>query len=141
MTDSIPLAGGALPATVDHRSVEPISTPAAPVPASKNTPQLRDYQQEGVNEIRAQFARGINRVCFQLPTGGGKTITFAYIIAAAVAKGSRVLIIVHRIELIEQIAAGTLHVNVGKVFQLDEIAEAHRCMEENKAGGKIVVLT
>ncbi len=44
-------------------------------------------------------------------------------------------------ELIEQIAAGTLHVNVGKVFHLDEIAEAHRCMEENKAGGKIVVLT
>src|SRR6266849_1833183 len=44
-------------------------------------------------------------------------------------------------ELIEQIAAGTLHVNVGKVFQLDEIAEAHRCMEENKAGGKIVVRT
>jgi NADPH:quinone reductase-like Zn-dependent oxidoreductase len=44
-------------------------------------------------------------------------------------------------ELIEQIAAGTLHVNVGKVFQLDEIAEAHRCMEENKARGKIVVLT
>jgi hypothetical protein len=24
---------------------------------------------------------------------------------------------------------------------LDEIAEAHRCMEGNKAGGKIVVLT
>jgi NADPH:quinone reductase-like Zn-dependent oxidoreductase len=44
-------------------------------------------------------------------------------------------------ELIEQIAAGTLHVNVGKVFRLDEIAEAHRCMEGNKAGGKIVVLT
>jgi NADPH:quinone reductase-like Zn-dependent oxidoreductase len=44
-------------------------------------------------------------------------------------------------ELIEQIAAGTLHVNVGKVFHLDQIAEAHRCMEENKAGGKIVVLT
>jgi len=44
-------------------------------------------------------------------------------------------------ELIEQIAAGTLHVNVGKVFHLDQIAEAHRCMEENRAGGKIVVLT
>jgi NADPH:quinone reductase-like Zn-dependent oxidoreductase len=44
-------------------------------------------------------------------------------------------------ELIEHIAAGTLHVNVGKVFQLDEIAEAHRRMEENMAGGKIVVLT
>jgi NADPH:quinone reductase-like Zn-dependent oxidoreductase len=44
-------------------------------------------------------------------------------------------------DLVEQIAAGALHVQIGKVFHLDEIAEAHRCMEENKAGGKIVVLT
>ena len=44
-------------------------------------------------------------------------------------------------ELVEQIVAGRLHVQVGKVFHLDEIVEAHRCMEENKAGGKIVVLT
>ena len=44
-------------------------------------------------------------------------------------------------ELIEQVAAGTLQVQVGKVFKLDDIVEAHRCMEENKAGGKIVVLT
>lgn len=43
-------------------------------------------------------------------------------------------------ELTRQIAAGTLHVQVGRTFQLDEIAEAHRFMEENKAGGKIVVL-
>ncbi len=44
-------------------------------------------------------------------------------------------------ELVEQIAAGTLRVQVGKTFHLDEIVEAHRCMEENQAGGKIVVLT
>jgi len=44
-------------------------------------------------------------------------------------------------ELVEQIAAGTLRVQIGKVFKLDDIVEAHRCMEENKAGGKIVVLT
>lgn len=44
-------------------------------------------------------------------------------------------------DLVEQIAAGTLHVQVGRTFRLDEIVEAHRCMEENKAGGKIVVLT
>jgi NADPH:quinone reductase-like Zn-dependent oxidoreductase len=30
---------------------------------------------------------------------------------------------------------------VGKVFNLDQIVAAHRLMEENKAGGKIVVLT
>jgi NADPH:quinone reductase-like Zn-dependent oxidoreductase len=44
-------------------------------------------------------------------------------------------------QLIEQVAAGTLHVQIGKTFHLDDIVEAHRCMEENKAGGKIVVLT
>jgi len=27
------------------------------------------------------------------------------------------------------------------VIKLDDIVEAHRCMEENKAGGMIVVLT
>ncbi|KAK4542985.1 hypothetical protein LTR36_005983 [Oleoguttula mirabilis] len=44
-------------------------------------------------------------------------------------------------ELVGQIEAGTLHVSSGKTFKLDEIVEAHRMMEENKAGGKIVVLT
>jgi len=44
-------------------------------------------------------------------------------------------------DLIELIETGTLRVPVGKKFTLDEIVEAHRCMEENKAGGKIVVLT
>src|ERR1700751_1278314 len=44
-------------------------------------------------------------------------------------------------ELADQVAAGTLHVQVGRVFNLNEIVEAHRCMEENRAGGKIVVLT
>ena len=44
-------------------------------------------------------------------------------------------------ELVEQVAAGTLPVQVGRVFKLDDIVKAHRCMEENRAGGKIVVLT
>ena len=30
---------------------------------------------------------------------------------------------------------------IGRVFQLDDIVEAHRCMENNAAVGKIVVLT
>ena len=44
-------------------------------------------------------------------------------------------------ELVEQVAAGTLRVQIGRIFRLDEIVEAHRYMEENRAGGKIVVLT
>jgi NADPH:quinone reductase-like Zn-dependent oxidoreductase len=42
---------------------------------------------------------------------------------------------------VDQIAAGKLQVQVGKIFQLDQIVEAHSAMEENKAGGKIVLLT
>jgi NADPH:quinone reductase-like Zn-dependent oxidoreductase len=44
-------------------------------------------------------------------------------------------------DLVAQVETGTLRVHIGKVFRLDEIAEAHRCMENNNAGGKIVVLT
>ena len=44
-------------------------------------------------------------------------------------------------ELADEVAAGTLRVQVGKVFHLDDIVEAHRTMEANKGGGKIVVLT
>ena len=44
-------------------------------------------------------------------------------------------------DLVEQVAAAKLEVHVGRTFHLDDIVEAHRCMEENKAGGKIVVLT
>jgi NADPH:quinone reductase-like Zn-dependent oxidoreductase len=43
--------------------------------------------------------------------------------------------------LVQQVAAGTLAVQIGRTFHLDQIVEAHRCMEENRAGGKIVVLT
>ena len=44
-------------------------------------------------------------------------------------------------ELARQINAGTLHVQVGRTFRLDDIGEAHRCMDASAAGGKIVVLT
>ena len=43
-------------------------------------------------------------------------------------------------DLLKQIEKGTMKVQVGKVFRLDDIVEAHRTMEENRARGKIVVL-
>jgi NADPH:quinone reductase-like Zn-dependent oxidoreductase len=44
-------------------------------------------------------------------------------------------------DLLDQIEAGALHVQVGRTFHLDDIVAAHRCMEANTAGGKIVVQT
>jgi NADPH:quinone reductase-like Zn-dependent oxidoreductase len=42
--------------------------------------------------------------------------------------------------LLEWVEGGTLRLPVGSTYRLDEIVEAHRAMEENRAGGKIVVL-
>jgi NADPH:quinone reductase-like Zn-dependent oxidoreductase len=44
-------------------------------------------------------------------------------------------------ELAAQILAGKLHISIGRVFKMDQIVEAHHAMEDNHAGGKIVVLT
>jgi NADPH:quinone reductase-like Zn-dependent oxidoreductase len=41
--------------------------------------------------------------------------------------------------LIDQVAGGELPVVRARVFRLDQIVEAHRLMESNQAGGKIVV--
>ena len=37
--------------------------------------------------------------------------------------------------------AGLFKPRIGKVFGIDEIVEAHREMEENTAGGRIVIVT
>jgi NADPH:quinone reductase-like Zn-dependent oxidoreductase len=44
-------------------------------------------------------------------------------------------------DLVAEIENGKFHPRIGAVFPLDRIVEAHECMEENRAGGKIVVLT
>lgn len=43
--------------------------------------------------------------------------------------------------LLDRIADGSLPVRIGRVFPLGEIVEAHRLMESNRAGGKIVMIT
>jgi DNA repair protein RadD len=65
--------------------------------------ELREYQHRGVGEIRTAFAAGRRRVLYQAPTGSGKTILFLFVVMNAVARGRRVLIVVHRQELIDQV--------------------------------------
>ena len=43
--------------------------------------------------------------------------------------------------VVNEVETGRMTPKIGRVFQLDDIVEAHRCMEDNAAGGKIVVLT
>lgn len=69
--------------------------------------ELRPYQSAAVQGIRAAYAQGKRAPLLVLPTGGGKTVTFSYVTSSASAKGRCVWLIVHRAELVKQIA-GTL---------------------------------
>ncbi len=43
-------------------------------------------------------------------------------------------------EFASAVEEGKTAVKLGPAFDLDDIVEAHRCMEENRAAGKIVVV-
>ncbi len=65
--------------------------------------QLRQYQTIGIDKIATKYAQGINRIIFQLATGGGKTVTFAGLVHRFLQRQQkRVLILVHREELLRQ---------------------------------------
>lgn len=67
---------------------------------------LRPYQTRAVDLARAAFLAGKRRILLVAPTGAGKTVIATHgLIAPAVARGSRVLFLAHRQELIDQCAA------------------------------------
>ena len=63
--------------------------------------ELRPYQQQLVGDARSALSLH-SRVLTVLPTGGGKTQIFVDIAYRAATKGRRVLILVHRRELMQQ---------------------------------------
>lgn len=58
----------------------------------------------GIDSLAYKFSLGLKSLVFQLATGGGKTVTFAGLIARYLARnaGKKVLILVHRDELLMQ---------------------------------------
>lgn len=63
--------------------------------------ELREYQQVFIDNIYRAFEQH-RRVLAQLPTGGGKTVCFVKIMKDWVEQGDRILLLVHRRELIKQ---------------------------------------
>lgn len=92
--------------------------------------QLRPYQQQAVESIRGEFRDGRRAVLFVLPTGGGKTYTYAFIAESAGERGRRVLILEHRKELIRQASVslatiGVRHAVVAPEPKVAGIRRAH----------------
>ena len=67
--------------------------------------QLRLYQLTAIEQIRQALREGHKRILLQLPTGAGKTLTGASMLAGSLAKGHRSMFVAHRLELIDQTVA------------------------------------
>lgn len=66
-------------------------------------PTLRPYQQDILNRIRNSYATGHNSPTLVLGCGGGKSCIAAEMSKLSIEKGNEVLLLLHRIELAEQI--------------------------------------
>jgi superfamily II DNA or RNA helicase len=65
---------------------------------------LRDYQRRAYDATLALFDRGVRRVLAVMATGTGKTVYAGHVAKAMIARtgGKRVMVLVHRDELIRQ---------------------------------------
>lgn len=63
---------------------------------------LRPYQLDVIQRLRSEIAAARRRPLLVAPTGAGKTVIASAIIESAVRKGSRILFLAHRRELIHQ---------------------------------------
>ena len=93
-------------------------TQAPPVPLA-----LRPYQQQALDAIAAAELRGVRRQLLAMPTGSGKTVIFAHLIAQT---RQRTLILVHRDELVRQTLDKLHMVQVaGSIGVVKAQADAH----------------
>lgn len=78
---------------------------------------LRDYQVEKMmNPVREALLRGFRSPLLVAPTGSGKTRVFAAICARMTARGKRIVILVHRDELVQQVSEALTDVGVTHGF-------------------------
>ena len=64
--------------------------------------KLRAYQQEALKEIKDALSSGKKAPLLVLPTGAGKTIVFTELSKYLIKQNKKVLILVHRRELVKQ---------------------------------------
>src|SRR5262245_50976063 len=78
--------------------------PGAPLTA-QHRPTLRPYQRDVIARTAAEIEAGKRHPLVVAPTGSGKTVIAAKIVADAIQAGVRALFLVHRRELVKQSSA------------------------------------
>lgn len=90
--------------------------------------ELRYYQEDIITELVAKLRQGYRRILIVLPTGAGKTVLAAALIAAIVDRDRRAQFVVHRKELIKQTSGtftnfGIPHGFVASAWPMDPTAD------------------
>ena len=95
-----------------------------------------EHQRKSIDEIFEKFQTK-QKILYQLPTGGGKTIVFSFLTKEFIEKyNKRVLILCHRTELIEQTVKSLNHIGItcegvtSKVRQLKHSSQCYVAMIE-----------
>lgn len=79
--------------------------------------ELRDYQTERmVAPVREALIRGFRAPVLVAPTGSGKTRVFSFIVQEATQRGKRIVVLVHRDELVQQVSEALSDVDVKHGF-------------------------
>ncbi len=71
-------------------------------PITKKETELRPYQQKGISEVFQHLAAGTKKILLVLAMGLGKTTLFGRIIQLGYLKNRKILVIVHRDNLVRQ---------------------------------------
>lgn len=87
--------------------------------------KLRDYQQETIDKVYQSIKSGHRSIMIQQPPRTGKTVLMADIARRATAKGNRVLFMVHRQEIVQQVVktfrADGVDMNLAKIGMVQTI--------------------
>ena len=87
--------------------------------------KLRDYQQETIDKVYQSIKSGHRSIMVQSPPRTGKTVLMADIARRATAKGNRVLFMVHRQEIVQQVVktfrADGVDMNLAKIGMVQTI--------------------
>lgn len=94
--------------------------------------KLREYQEDALTALAADWACGYRRIGVSAATGTGKTVIMSHLAHRYVQRHGRVLILVHRDELVRQ--------TVDKLNRIDSSVSIGVVKAgENSAGARIVV--
>lgn len=101
--------------------------------------ELREYQEKIIYETKKNLL--IHRkICVQSPCGSGKSVVIGKIISDATKKGNRVLFLVHRKELVDQIHNTLILFNID--FNLTDIMMVQTaCRRLDKIKTPVIIIT